>query len=56
MIVITGASDVIGLELTKLHKTDGKTVVNISRRKSSQAALNFLHNLREGEEIAEAAR
>lgn len=56
MIVITGASDGLGLELAKLYKADGKTVVNISRRESEYADHNLLHNLREGDEIVAAAK
>lgn len=55
MIVITGASDGLGLELAKLYKEAGKTVVNVSRRKCECADINLLHNLREGEEIIAAA-
>ncbi len=56
MIVITGASDGLGLELAKLYKLDGKTVVNVSRRACEYADENLLHNLREGVEIAAASR
>jgi len=56
MIVITGASDGLGLELAKLYRSANKTVVNISRRKSEYADINVLHNLREGSEIEKAAK
>ncbi len=56
MIVITGASDGLGLELAKLYKEAGKTVVNISRRECKYADYNIVLNLREGAEIQEAAR
>lgn len=56
MIVITGASDGLGLELAKLYKAEGKKVVNVSRRESEFADTNLLHNLREGNEIAAAAK
>jgi short-subunit dehydrogenase len=55
MIVITGASSGIGLELAKLYQKDGKKVVNISRRKSEFADINICKNLREGPEIKAAA-
>jgi len=55
MIVITGASGGLGQELVKLYKEAGKTVVNVSRRESSLADVNLLHNLREGPEIEAAA-
>ncbi|PIT93186.1 MAG: hypothetical protein COU06_01385 [Candidatus Harrisonbacteria bacterium CG10_big_fil_rev_8_21_14_0_10_38_8] len=56
MIVITGASDGLGLQLAKLYKEEGKTVVNISRRKSEFADHNILENLREGENIERATQ
>jgi short-subunit dehydrogenase len=56
MIVITGASDGLGLELAKLYKEEGKTVVNIARRECKYAEHNIVLNLREGAEIQEAAR
>ena len=34
MVVIIGASDGFGLELSKIYKAAGKKVVNISRRES----------------------
>ncbi|MFA5131258.1 MAG: SDR family NAD(P)-dependent oxidoreductase [Patescibacteria group bacterium] len=51
MIIITGASDGLGLQLTKLYKESGKTVVNISRRKSEFASLNLLCDLANESEI-----
>jgi len=56
MIVITGASDGLGKQLAKLYKEAGKTVVNVSRSKSEYADHNFLHDLREGDEISAAAK
>lgn len=56
MIVITGGSDGLGAELVKVFKSANKTVVNVSRRKNEQADYNFLHNLREGDEIKQTAR
>lgn len=55
MIVITGASDGLGQEIAKLYKKDDKTVVNVSRHPSKYADQNFLHDLREGNEIIAAA-
>lgn len=37
MILITGASDGLGLQLAKLYKEAGKKVVNISRNNSEYA-------------------
>lgn len=54
MIIITGASDGLGLEVAKIYKQAGMTVVNISRRQSEFADYNILHNLQEGEEIQSA--
>lgn len=51
MIVITGASDGLGLQLAKLYQKAGRKVVNISRRNSEFASVNILCNLREGAEI-----
>ncbi len=56
MIVITGASDGIGLELARLYKKDGKEVINISRRESEAAEVNILKDLRTGAAIIEAAQ
>lgn len=55
MIVITGASDGLGLEVAKLYQAEGKTVVNVSRRESEAADINICHSLREGEEIEKIA-
>ncbi len=56
MIVITGASDGLGLQIAKLYKETGKTVVNISRNESEYADVNICLSLREGPEIEEAAK
>ncbi len=56
MIVITGASDGLGLQIAKLYKEAGERVVNISRRECKYADHNIVLNLREGEEIKEAAQ
>lgn len=55
MIVITGASDGLGLQIAKLYKEAGETVVNISRRECEYANHNIVLSLREGAEIKEAA-
>lgn len=55
MIVITGASDGLGHQLSKLYSESGKTVVNISRRECEYAKSNLLHDLRDGAEIKKAA-
>jgi len=54
MIIITGASDGLGLQLAKLYQKDAKTVVSISRRKSEFADINILCNLQKGTEIKKA--
>lgn len=56
MIVITGASDGLGLQVAKLYKEAGKTVVNISRNESKYANVNICLSLREGTEIEKAAK
>lgn len=55
MIVITGASDGLGLQLAKIYQKSGKKVVNISRRECEYADVNILLSLREGPEIEQAA-
>jgi NADP-dependent 3-hydroxy acid dehydrogenase YdfG len=55
MIVITGASEGLGLQLAKLYQEAGKKVVNISRKKSEFADVNIELSLREGPSIQEAA-
>lgn len=54
MIIITGASDGLGLQVAKLYKEAGKTVVNISRTESEYADVNICLSLREGTEIETA--
>ena len=56
MIVITGASEGLGLQVAKLYKAEGKTVVNISRKESEAADINICLSLREGKEIEETAK
>ncbi len=45
MIVITGASDGLGLQLARVYKEAGKRVINISRRDSEYASDNILSDL-----------
>jgi uncharacterized protein len=54
MIVITGASDGLGLELAKIYKEAGKKVVNVSRRKSHFADENLSTDLLSEQEIKKA--
>jgi short-subunit dehydrogenase len=54
MIVITGASDGLGLELAKICKDDGYTVVNISRTVCSVADVNIACDLTDSEQIVAA--
>jgi short-subunit dehydrogenase len=56
MIVITGASSGLGLELAKLYKNGGERVVNISRHDCEFADVNLIHDLSVGEEISQAAK
>lgn len=55
MIVITGASDGLGLALAQLYKDAGKKVVNLSRRTCSFADRNILVDLRDTGAIEKAA-
>ncbi|MFA6513661.1 MAG: SDR family NAD(P)-dependent oxidoreductase [Patescibacteria group bacterium] len=54
MIIITGASDGLGLELAKLYQDSGKTIINISRRESEFVSINLLHDLSNELEIKKA--
>lgn len=54
MIIITGASDGLGLQLAKLYKESGKNVLNISRRNSEFATFNVLCDLSSEKEIGMA--
>lgn len=56
MIIITGASDGLGLQLAKLYKESGKNVINVSRRKSDYASLNLLCDLTDENKIREVAK
>lgn len=55
MIIITGASDGVGLELAKLYKNEGKEVTNISRRQCPYATRNLICNLENNKEIEKVA-
>lgn len=55
MIIITGASDGLGLQLAKLYKEVGKKVINISRRKSEFASLDVICDLSDESQIKKAA-
>ncbi len=54
MIVITGASDGLGLELAKIYKQTGKKVINISRKSSEYADESILTDLTSETEIRKA--
>lgn len=55
MIVITGASDGLGLQLAKVFKEAGKTVINISRRPSKYADHNIAADLTDDSAITKVA-
>lgn len=55
MIIITGASDGLGLQLAKLYKEAGKKVINISRRKSEFASSDIICDLSDESQIKKAA-
>jgi 3-oxoacyl-[acyl-carrier protein] reductase len=54
MIIITGASDGLGLQLAKLYKEAGKTVINISRHKSEFANMDIFCDLTKGSDVKKA--
>lgn len=54
MIVITGASDGLGLQVAKLYKDTGKTVINVSRRECAHADVNICVSLSDGVGIRKA--
>lgn len=54
MIIITGASDGLGLELAKIYKDTGKKVINISRRDSKFADVNLPTDLLQESQIEKA--
>ncbi len=45
MIIITGASDGLGLQIAKIYKEAGKRVINISRRECEFSNTNILTDL-----------
>lgn len=55
MIIITGASDGLGLELARLFNKDGKVVANISRRECPYAQHNLLTDLSDLESVKATA-
>jgi NAD(P)-dependent dehydrogenase (short-subunit alcohol dehydrogenase family) len=55
MIVITGASDGLGLQIAKVYKEAGKRVVNVSRRASKCADNDVLTDLTDAASVASAA-
>lgn len=56
MIIITGASDGLGLAIATLYKKSGREVVNISRSKSSVADLNIECDLMSTSQVSEAIK
>jgi short-subunit dehydrogenase len=56
MIIITGASDGLGLELAKTYKNAGKRVINVSRRETTFADVNLPTDLLEESQIDKAAQ
>ncbi len=56
MIIITGASDGLGLELARLYKDSGKKVVNVALDDCSVADHNIKTDLSDGENIIKAAK
>jgi len=56
LIVITGASEGLGLELARLYRAEGKVVMNVSRRKSAGATKDLLHDLSKSDEVVAAAQ
>lgn len=56
MIIITGASDGLGLELAKIYKDTGKKVINISRRDSKFADINLPTDLLQESQIEKATQ
>jgi NADP-dependent 3-hydroxy acid dehydrogenase YdfG len=55
MIIITGASDGLGLQIAKIYKAAGKRVVNLSRRDSQYADDNIRTDLTDEASIKSAA-
>lgn len=56
MIVITGASDGLGLQLARVFKEAGKQVINVSRTDSEYADVNLLTDLRDTRAIENTAQ
>lgn len=55
MIVITGASDGLGLQIAKIYQDTGIKVVNVSRRECKYADINIKCDLRKADDIKKAA-
>lgn len=55
MIVITGASDGLGLQIAKIYKEAGKRVVNVSRRDSQYADDNIRTDITDEASVRAAA-
>jgi NADP-dependent 3-hydroxy acid dehydrogenase YdfG len=56
MIIITGASDGLGLQIARVYKEAGKRVINISRRESQYATDNILTDLLDASAIQSAVQ
>ena len=56
MIIITGASDGLGIELAKIYKDTDKKVINISRRNSKFADVNLPTDLLQESQIEKATQ
>lgn len=56
MMVVTGASDGLGLQVARVYKEAHKYVVNISRRKSEYATTDILADLTNAEDIKKAVK
>lgn len=54
MVIITGASDGLGLQVARLYKESGKRVVNISRTPSGNADINIQCDLRDSAQVSAA--
>lgn len=56
MIVITGASDGLGLQIAKVYHEAGKRVINLSRTNSKYADENIQTDLTDDESVAASVR
>lgn len=55
MIVITGASDGLGKELTKLYEDEGMNTIGVSRSRSGHASISVVADLTEPDQVSKAA-